>query len=391
MIGAPESCAPNVDKVQLGPVATDEQGVVRFDKLPDGSEYRLQLIHILEAWSPDADHGGDWLPKPDVYRRRDGTTHAVRPCVTASEQVVRIDHLSEDEKFAHFRDAYVDNGAVYVESRPNTFSAEPPRWNWGKGAVCNQHVNFFLGYWLNYNDKFTTRASATFMDATTALDSSVHIVTKVSIRGYKEFLEEIPASDLVYHHPTIDRDIRYLRICNASFGGAATSDTSLFGSLGDINVYSVSDIPQKQQPAALSQVRSWLAQHPERLPPGKTAAGMTEDQLWNVVWMLDARDPVAAKLLASLQSRLNIDHHAGVLFKRDDDLYTFSADGVQGKHPKIVVKHFATHDVVRRKFLHLGLWKTRRLRPGGYAPQEAENNAGAVSIHNLTRFIHWTP
>lgn len=389
-----EECILHLDGVQQLKGVTDKDGVVRFDGLPVASEHRLQLINVLENWmdlvGPPEKH---WIPKPDSYRSKDGTTHLVKTCVPSQKQKIVVDRLSEQEKFKHFRDAYEDNGAQYKAASPNIFASAPPRWEWGLGAVCNQHVNFFLGYWFNYNSSFTTQASRTYMAALTLLNSATQAVNTpggtVNHRGYAEFVETLQSQEYTYKHP-VGGTLEYMRVCAERFDRATGNPTGeFFNSLAEYNVYSVTDLKRNSVSTAETRVRKWLGAHPSKVPSGKISSTMTSDEIWDLVWDLKENDPDAGTLIRDLRSLLgnNVDHHAGVLIKHNGDLYTFSADSGAA----ITLRRFGSRDVVTRKFFHIAIWRLKSLRPGGYAPESEEKNAGGISIDNPSRFVWWKP
>lgn len=370
---------------------TDQDGVVRFEDVPVSKEYRIQLINVLEAYvAANEPVPEGWTPKPDAYRSKDGTTHKVWKCVKAAKQKIVVDQLSEQQKFEHFRHAYEDNHAKYGASFPRDFVNKSTRWEWAYGAVCNQHVNFFLGYWYNYNEYFTTNGSATFMAAITALTSAMHTVSGVKHRGYKEFIYELEATDYTYLYKSISANIKYLRICESSFSlNTGKPKATLLSQLAEYNVYSVSDLnDQKRQNIALGKLRRWLKNHPDKLPKGVKPGDATASQLWDIVWNLEENGD-DKKLLDDMRTSLNVDHHAGILIKRGDDLYTFSADSPNGTLIKL--KRFGEHDLKKRKLLHLAIWCLETLRDGGYAPQKTEKNEGGISIHHPSRFVWWKP
>jgi hypothetical protein len=373
---------------------TNQNGVVRFDDLSESvSDFHLQLIDVLEAWKQAPPKDEVWIPKPGDYRKKDGTAHAVKPCIAADEQTVVIDRLTEDEKFSHFHDAYVDHGAYYKASNPRNFVDSPPHWKWGIGAVCNQHVNFFLGYWYNYNAQFTTAASATYMAALPTLTSEKQAVTTpdgvIKHRGYLEFVEPVGRSNWYYEHPSVKTKWYYIRAGEPNFDRKTRAPRAdLSAALGSFNVYSIADITKKaSQSAAVGKAKTWFGKHPEYLPQGKAAASLTDEQVWDLVWDLPEKNAQEAALLTSMRNGLVPDHHCGVLLKRPDELKTFSADSPT--KTEIVMRSFGKVDLTKRKLLYLGFWRLKPLRKGGYAPLDAEPNAGGISIDNPPRFIEW--
>lgn len=389
---------------------TNADGVVWFDNLPyffdedlsqeDINRPAFQLPDILEEWnSPTASD----FAKPDSYRSGDRNVWFV-PAFVPKFQVM-VNQLSEENKFQHFRHAYEDNGAVYDTSDPRWFNNDQRRWNWGKGAVCNQHVNFFLGFWFNYNSKFTTAGSATTTVCLPLYSSHTHkfLDSKGNTphhRGYSEFVEAVSGEGI---QASIDLPDSATSVCEKAYLAADyirisryfdwktrepnDKGKALIGSLANFNFYSVSNITSTdKQQKAVDKVRTWLEKHKSKtihqthtvpkhktvvvtktvlqddfllkvshIPNDKEIKHLTADEIWSIVWIL-GDDDEELKLLKSLEHHLNTDHHGGLLLKRlrggdpplpdskpeDCELWTFSADG--GPHtpgPKIRWKNFA--------------------------------------------------
>jgi hypothetical protein len=425
-----ERCQLFDPKGKLVEKKTDKDGVVRFDGLPllppEGSDWndvaRPAVIFpdILEEWEakPEGDFGKHDGERDD-YRKRDGTVHFVPKLEARTDITFNV--LTMEQKLQHFIDAYVDNGARYDTAKPNSHSAAERRWNWGKGSVCNQHINFFLGYMFNYNASFTTRGSATVMSVLPLFTSDNHKFGTTTHRCYLEYLQPItgygsafgtaydPGDDSTW--PTEKnwsktfRSIEYIRIARYfDYASNAPTDegNKLIDALGEINVYSMSDIKQKDQAAAEKLIRAWLKKHRASKANGETDAKIDKRSaasLWELAFDLDDADKEDQELIKSLKDKVNWDHHAGILLVREKggglltatskekELWTFSADGASTPGPLIVKKKFADHDL-RRKFLHLGIWRLKALT-GGFAPAEAKDNAGKISIDLPPRFIHW--
>jgi hypothetical protein len=409
---------------------TDKDGVVRFDELtfipPAGASFddvaspAVIFPDILEEWVPaPAGDFGKHAGERDDYRKRDGAVYFVPKLETRTD--VTFVRLPEDQKLQHFMDAYVDNKAHYDTAHPNSYAAGDCRWNWGKGSVCNQHVNFFLGYWFNYNDKFTTRGSATVMSVLPMFSSDNHKFGTVTHRGYLEFLEPVngygaalgtaydPDDDSTW--PKVSewsktfRHFEYIRIARY-FDWTTQDPTSdgqaLIDALGSVNVYSLSDIKQKDAADAEKAIRAWLKKHRASKANNQTDQqidGKSSTALWEIAFDLDDGDNEDLELVTTLRGKITWDHHAGVLLVRakgggpvtaatkEKELWTFSADGATTPGPLIVFKKLADADL-KRRFVHLGIWRCKALT-GGFAPADAADNEGHVSIDNPPRFIHW--
>jgi hypothetical protein len=392
----------------LAEAKTNSQGVARFDHLCDTAQpFSIQLPDILEKWTSEGKVSD--RAKPDNYRRIDDTRHLV-PEKTKEYRIVIAD-LTEEEKFQHFRGAYEDNKAIYAYSNPKTFNDKERRWRWGKGAVCNQHVNFFLGFWFNYNKHFTTEGSATEMDCLPMYSSAVHPFVsggnKVKHRGYSEFCDPVVGFGVPPSLSTVPDPehcgkaflaAEYIpmgRYFQMDTGNPNDRGRQLIAALGNFNVYSLSDITtQEKRNRAKAMVEKWLK---KKLKPNELQATAP----WQTMWDLDDHDEDYQELLKDLRDFVIWDHHAGVLLKRsaggvkpptgtNDELWKFAADGSKVPGPIIKVEPFA--NLVSRKAqnnLHMAIWRLKPLRPGGFAPVDAESNAGSISIDELSRFIHW--
>lgn len=382
----------HVDGASPLKAVTDDRGVARWDTIPDGGErFQAQLVDVLEAWGRDE----PGIPKPEAFRARDRTVHDVEPEIVGDEQRVVVDKLTEPEKLAYFEQMYTDNGARYRAAKPGMFeSATPPRWRWGGGAECNQHVNFFLAFWFNYNASFTAQASRTFMDALPELSSDEHTVTvgpdRIKHRGYKELVAPIKGGGHDYDYSAIGAHIDYHWV-HAHFDerdGSPHSD--LMERLGTLAVYSISD--EAQHIAAgkagrisgpLDAIRTWIKAHPER-SPGKPASRLTPPELWAIAHQVKRGDADADALLSTLW-KVIVDHHAGVVYRKPDGkLYTFSADSGGAIHEKTFLSMMN-----RKKNLWMAFWRLLPLRKGGFAPEAAEKSGCKVSVDNPCRFIEW--
>ena len=428
---------------------TDERGVLRFSGLsldpavhdPASDRPLLVLPDILEAWSVDDLAPSQKDAGAPLYRGGDHTVHPL-PWQTALSPVV-VDRLTEEAKFQHFYRAHVDHGARYDSGKGSDYMTRDRRWSWSKGSVCNQHVNFFLGYWFNYNALFTTRGSGTFMINLPLYDSAVHDFRPIGTqdkdprkntaketvkqhhRGYREFLtpvvgfgvaaretydpddpNTIPRPGAIAKAAAVTEYIRLSELYTID-GSPRPTLTAFMRALGDFNVYSVADIHdtprhQGQLAKALELTRAWLHEHAAaKQLDAKKIAAMKDRALWAVIW--DLRRDVAPDdvLWARLRGLVDFDHHAGILLRRGPDggdpagvpeaqheLWTFSADGAKKPGPPLVMKRLADV-VVGSHFKHLAIWTCKPLRPGGGAPEDAAGNAGGVPLTALPRFIRW--
>ncbi|APR86690.1 hypothetical protein A7982_12039 [Minicystis rosea] len=114
-------------------------------------------------------------------------------------------------------------------------------------------------------------------------------------------------------------------------------------------------------------------------------SALSEDDLWSFTHRLTRSHPGGAALQRRLFDHVIFDHHAGILYRKEDGaLYTFSADS----NGPIQEKPFVA-TLRRKKNLWMAVWRLEPLRPGGYAPLAAERNEGRISIDNPPRFIQW--
>src|SRR5207249_11063197 len=124
---------------------------------------------------------------------------------------------------------------------------------------------------------------------------------------------------------------------------------TLIDALGEINVYSLSDIINTKTKKgktnvsdAQKEIRDWLKKHRATKANGasdKKIDGMSSAALWRVAFDLDRDDQADRELIRTLKARLVYDHHAGILMVRakgggpltpttkEKELWTFSADG----------------------------------------------------------------
>jgi hypothetical protein len=410
---------------------TDRNGVVRFDGLPllppanvdwqDCSHPAVVFPDILEEWAatPEGKFGKNCGERDD-HRKYDGMVHFMPTLETCTE--VRLTHLTEEQKLQHFIHAYTDNKARYDTAKPKVYSNEEQRWNWGKGAVCNQHVNFFLGYWFNYGKDFTTAGSATAMCYLPLFSSAMHKFGSTKHRGYLEFLrpttgfgETLGSSYDPDDEKTWPQEktaskafkcIEYIRMARYfDFDTGAPTDRGkeLIDALDPVNAYSVGDIKSKDVADAEKEIRAWLKKNKATKATGKSDKDidkMKSSKLWQIAFDLDDDDTTEQRLVRTLRGKVNWDHHAGLLLVRakgggpltattkEKELWTFSADGAKTPGPVITLKTFAKADLYR-KFLHLGIWGCKPLAPGGFAPSDTADNKGDISPENPPRFIHW--
>lgn len=195
---------------------TDERGIVTFRFAPwplepstpvdDMLRPALVLPDILEEWVTPEDspkhfknrgdapgHFGKNKGTRDDYRKGDGVVHFVP--IETHEYEIEVKGLTEEQKLQHFRYAYEKNGAKYATASPSVYSESERRYEWGEGAVCNQHVNFFLSYWYNFNKSFENAATEGALTTLTTFDSTRRQLGKGSkyCHCFAELLELVHA------------------------------------------------------------------------------------------------------------------------------------------------------------------------------------------------------
>lgn len=315
------------------------------------------------------------------YRHRDFMKHAALVCPESEltrvigptpddpcRGTIIIDRLSETEKFACFREFIESNNALW-SAGPYSYDDARHRWNLRRGCVCNQFANLFMGYWCNHNGAFNPGASGTDFLSQMQNDSDRDRNDAVySYRGFADVCEpgmEPPAgvTSTVWRDrkrrgmaPAAREPYTYLRIDNAVWSEAQHrfSNAGLQNGLATYNVYSL----------------AWA----------NTATG---EPIW--------------------------DRHGGILIKEPSGaLKKLSADGSADNPAEIRYRDYTVANWQHR--LHMRIWPIRPLRRGGYAPQEADQQAGDYLTdaeleqrdtqarsqihpefrHCVPRFLYWT-
>jgi hypothetical protein len=381
---------------------TNAQGVARFEHLPlippagtnwvDTRAPAIVIPDILEESCPQSHPGNRAYPKDpdgffgknvgsrDDYRKRDGSVHFItqfeQECVP-----IKLDQLTEAHKLQHFIDSYMTNHARYNNPVANHFDSGSRYWSWSKGATCNQHVNFFMSYWCNYNAAFAASSVASSMHALPMYDSDLDLREHVHIRGFSEFVEELAG---VVTYPYHEKGwqtgaAHYLRLhqyIDHTTGGVREHRTNLLDLLAPINVYSIADIKrvpaEPHPPAALppnadaiaikkhdaavkkydgdvkerarllkshnngvADVKAWLKKYRTERGHGWTddkIDGLSDDECLAYGRGLDDGDAIDQELIKNIaRNALEYDHHCGVLLIRhaDDPQYR-QWDGAKG-------------------------------------------------------------
>jgi hypothetical protein len=371
--------------LQVGPdvfeeTKTDAKGFARFSYfvLDDNKDFipRLFLPDILEAESLDP----DWTPsgatkdqKPVTgMRKRDATSHLVVPGIP--KQTITVKRLTEEQKFQHFYRAYIENEAAYANGHPGDYCGHrEEHWDFYHGAVCNQHVNFFLGYWLNFNHSFTRAGSTSVVCTLPMFSSAMHPFRKkpdakvIPHRGFSEFVDPIDsygdanikglAPGELLPAPAANNYLRayehahYIRLSEyfAADGTPNPAGRQLIATLGNFNFYSVSNFYEagkttSKQNSALAQTRKWVKDHladdpaykcksftlngvlyldkpldktaAKTAPKHKIVDKLSDADLWDIIWYLKPSEQAELELLQQLRKLMNVDHHGGLLLKR---------------------------------------------------------------------------
>lgn len=202
---------------------------------------------------------------------------------------VKIGDLTAEEKFQYIRWIYQQKptstyqgyrgyyevaGKALTNPRGEGFKQEK-RWLFPKAGVkCNAHVNFFLGYWFNYNEKFSPEAPDTEIAYLTQLDSSDDAFTYSGHnrrdRGYSDFMSAVTASGgtsfkgfqnktgALRRGPGLDQYPYYIRMSQFFDwdGNLIQAEyDKLVEQLADFNVYSVSDLVDGDAPDNKAQTK----------------------------------------------------------------------------------------------------------------------------------------
>jgi hypothetical protein len=149
------------------------------------------------------------------HRSKDATKYSMVACKLdeSHEYKIVINCLTEAEKFLHFKEVF-HGQAAYARGKPRDYFedaktitnrksktkrivGESNQWRWGKGAVCNQFANFFLGYWTNHNKAFVTQTSATTFLDMMENSSNTKKVRKTRIRGFSDVCKVAITADAI--------------------------------------------------------------------------------------------------------------------------------------------------------------------------------------------------
>jgi hypothetical protein len=239
----------------------------------------LVLPDVLEGFDESIQPSFPWgknRGQRDDGRRFDPTFHLVPANLPAVE--IQIGALTEEQKLQYVRWFYAGQNAIYTGGTVARFDGVRKRWLWPRpGLSCNAHVNFFLGFWFNYNQFFPAAASGTETRYLPMLDSSSrpfqYGAETRRDRGYAEFVEAVaPDGAQGFSRSFAARDPRgtvsYLRM-SRFFTWSDTGNPQLNAAgdelvraLGDFNVYSVSDCNTDARRAVAVEVgRWWVKQH----------------------------------------------------------------------------------------------------------------------------------
>ncbi|MEA2560333.1 MAG: hypothetical protein QOH06_1837 [Acidobacteriota bacterium] len=314
---------------------TNKQGIVTFrapwnldpaTPIEDILRPGLVLPDILEEWvtpedSPEqfkdkGDPPGDFGKNRgarDDHRKGDGVVHFVP--IEIHEYEIEIKNLTEEQKLQHFRFAYEKHGAKWTSAGTISYSKER-RYELRKGAVCNQHVNFFLSYWYNFNEKFENAVTQKAVTTLTTFDSTGGSIGTKDCHCFSELLVLVKApllgTSVSFKDPKMEfksdannhylHEAQYIRISAAYLRrsdnhGAYTYSASealppapaaaaakpalawsaLVNDLGNFNVYSLSDIDPDDEHRtnnAAQAIKDWAHKHPKNkhIKPDKADA-----------------------------------------------------------------------------------------------------------------------
>ena len=383
---------------------SDDKGEVISKELfvPPGTKVYMMLPDVLEAWRDDvvefelmadgrhvvksvgggtateieslqdkdhADHvvkGGDPGSEPATsYRSKDRTLHILKTKDLSDRAIkhkLKIDRLTEKEKFSHFRDAFEDNGAIYSNKGTLVYDGIGHLWKANKGAVCNQLGQFFLAYWYNHNNAHTNSTSTDFMRQLNNDSDTAWHLKKESEYKYRGFSDVV---DSVLPAPT---DLQH-----ACFKMKADGSILLDNQQRPIyvdedckprkyNKFKRSTSGGEDEPKGAKGI--WYRIHPEDIT-GDDTLGWTLLTSWQVALP-------TLSVYSYSTSKSDHDVHGGFLIKDliNPGLQTWAADGSLKKPQKLILKGLGgMHSTTKKKPLALMIWPMKPLRIGGYAPQ----------------------
>lgn len=415
---------------------TDKDGNLEFDGLVDAAGTyipRLVFPDILESFSQAYQAPPKTLHKRSVAEgaryKNDGNHHLLLPELLNE---IHLNRLTAEDKFQYYRMAFESARAFYTTGSPAYYQPDqrkpdarsPQFFQFRRnGTSCNPHMNTFMGFWYNYNLKYSNTGGSTTAATLPMFDRANHVFGPgKQHRGYSDFVAELPealgtrnvklVNDVVTfeeaHYEKIYQHAVHIRLAEyfdqkGNFRSGARA--RLMAALGDFNVYSISDLLGHVDSAA-NAVRRWLTQqlqddatlgakafvfhgitYVDKLPDAKkqvkgvkyrAVATLNANQLLEAAWELDANNAAEAECINSLRKLLNADHHGGILLKRGPggvspvghpadklELWTFSADTGDFIHHKAFNQNFMSKV---HKFPYYAIWALAPLEPGGFAP-----------------------
>lgn len=303
----------------------------QVDKLEKAKAWYGIESEVNQRWAGERDYRGKDTTKYLVYTAKDNAP-AYKTRLT-----LKIDRLTPAEKFDHFTETFEAGRAWYHAGKLN-YDGEQHRWYARQGAVCNQLVNIFMGYWANFNNAYTGGATSTNCARQMENDSATdHTNSRYPYRGFREVLGDQLETPTKPEQP--DESVP-----NKSWTYKARRD----GTRVTFNYVRIREDDLEEVNGQYRFRHEW------------------QDQLatYNAYSYATKKD-----------GKLVYDHHCGFLIKDPQKgLLTFAADGYKSaagvySHTLIKVKPpTQLQSAGKDKELHLVVWPLRALRPGGYAP-----------------------
>jgi len=367
----------------------------------------------VERWqNKDSIDTAVGTPPTSTYRSKDRIKYQLWTQLGNATTLIRVNQLTEPEKYLHFREAFESNMAVYEPGSPRNFDTGSRTWQFGGGATCNQFANFFLGYWVNHNAAFTTRASSTSFLKQLENDSTrvrsvpnpgrLRSLNVYTHRGFSDvcgaavatppsMVQRVPGPQRIMADNSRRAGLHYFRVRPADWDqpNQRFVDNSLMNGLGFVNIYSVADGPTFN-----------VDHHGGMLikEPGNSLHKLAADGHGSACFDYNGtkyRLPSGAleqRVLRQYNRLAGTGLADFAAFKRARRRKAFSQGRIRQQDPG---------DLGARDHYHLRVWPVLPLRPGGYAGTDAVGNyvpdnqadtrlAIAPDFHHsLSRFVSW--
>lgn len=341
-----------------------------------------------------------------TYRSKDRSKYQLWTQLGNVTTLIRVNQLTETEKYLHFREAFEANNAVYEPGSPRNFDTGSRTWQFGGGATCNQFANFFLGYWVNHNAAFTTRASSTNflkqLENDSALDDSGNVY---DFRGFSDVCgpvvptpigsgmqERLPRNpQRIMRDGSRRADLHYIRVRPADWDqpNQRFVDNSIMNDLGHINIYSVADGP------------TFNVDHHGGIfikEPGNTLKKLTADGYGRACFDFNG---TKYRLPAGALEQQVLQQYNRLAGSRYADFAAFIRARRRKAFSQRLIRQQDPGNLGAKNNYHLRVWPLLPLRLGGYAGTNDLGNYVADDQadirpaiapdfhHSLSRFVSW--